>query len=140
METSTPVPSAPTRNAASTTDTATQLPRIGRSNSTIDARITAMPVSCDSTRYGTVLPTTNASVEIGAMRICSMVPFSFSRTIDNAVETTAVIIEMYEISPGTRYSVLRSSGLYQTRDSTPTSTGRTVPPAAADASRRTAVV
>ncbi len=32
--------------------------------------------------------------EIGAIRICSIVPRSFSRTIDSAVETTAVIIAM----------------------------------------------
>ena len=30
----------------------------------------------------------------GAMRTCSIVPRSFSRTTDSAVETTAVIIEM----------------------------------------------
>ena len=31
---------------------------------------------------------------MGAIRTCSIVPRSFSRTIDSAVETTAVIIEM----------------------------------------------
>ncbi len=36
----------------------------------------------------------NAGVEMGAMRICSMVPLSFSRTIESAVDTTAVIMEM----------------------------------------------
>ena len=41
-----------------------------------------------------VLPTTNGSVPIGAMRTCSIVPRSFSRTIESAVETTAVIIAM----------------------------------------------
>ena len=30
----------------------------------------------------------------GAMRTCSIVPRSFSRTTDSAVEITAVIIEM----------------------------------------------
>ena len=57
---------------------------------------------CDSTRYGSVLPTTNASVEMGAIRTCSIVPRSFSRTIDSAVEITAVIIEMNAMRPGTR--------------------------------------
>src|SRR5688572_31002701 len=61
----------------------------------------------------------NAGVEIGAIRICSIVPFSFSRTMESAVETTAVIIEMYAMRPGTRKSVLRSSGLYQMRGSMP---------------------
>ena len=37
---------------------------------------------------------TNASGVTGAMRICSMVPRSFSRTTASAVEITAVIIEM----------------------------------------------
>ena len=36
----------------------------------------------------------NESVSIGAMRTCSIVPTSFSRTIDSAVEATAVIIAM----------------------------------------------
>ena len=36
----------------------------------------------------------NGSVPIGAMRTCSTVPRSFSRTTDSAVETTAVIIAM----------------------------------------------
>ena len=35
-----------------------------------------------------------ASVLSGAIRTCSIVPRSFSRTIDSAVETTAVIIAM----------------------------------------------
>ena len=47
-----------------------------------------------------------------------MVPRSFSRTIESAVDTTAVIIVIYAIKPGTRNSVLRSSGLYQMRSST----------------------
>ena len=59
----------------------------------------------------------NGSGPIGAIRICSIVPRSFSRTTDSAVETTAVIIEMKAIRPGTRKSVLRSCGLYQMRGS-----------------------
>ena len=34
------------------------------------------------------------SSEAHYMRTCSIVPFSFSRTIESAVDTTAVIIEM----------------------------------------------
>ena len=45
-------------------------------------------------KYGIVLPTMNENVSIGAMRICSIVPTSFSRTIDSAVDATAVIIAM----------------------------------------------
>ena len=56
--------------------------------------ITRTAESCDNTRYGRVLPMINAGVEIGDIRICSMVPCSFSRTIESAVETTAVIIEI----------------------------------------------
>ena len=46
------------------------------------------------TKYGRLLPTMKGSVPMGAMRTCSMVPRSFSRTTDSAVETTAVIIAM----------------------------------------------
>ena len=48
----------------------------------------------DTTKYGIVLPTTNEAASSGAIRTCSIVPRSFSRTIDSAVETTAVIIAM----------------------------------------------
>ena len=37
---------------------------------------------------------------MGAIRTCSLVPRSFSRTIDSAVETTAVIIPMNAMRPG----------------------------------------
>ena len=73
------------------------------------------PTRARRTKYGTVLPTTYANGPTGDIRTCSIVPTSFSRTIESAVETTAVSIAMYAISPGTRNSVLRSSGLYQTR-------------------------
>ena len=36
----------------------------------------------------------NEKVSIGAIRTCSIVPDSFSRTIESAVEVTAVIIAM----------------------------------------------
>ena len=45
-------------------------------------------------KYGMLLPTTNENVSIGAIRTCSIVPLSFSRTIESAVEITAVIIRM----------------------------------------------
>ncbi len=45
-------------------------------------------------KYGIVLPITNENVSSGAMRICSIVPVSFSRTMDSAVDATAVIIAM----------------------------------------------
>ena len=46
------------------------------------------------TRYGSVLPMMYGSGLIGAIRTCSIVPRSFSRTTESAVDTTAVIIEM----------------------------------------------
>ena len=98
-------------------------PRIGRSKSTMDASTMPMPDAREIMKYGIVLPTTNIDASSGAIRTCSIVPRSFSRTIDSAVETTAVIIVMYAISPGTRNRVLRSSGLYQMRGSTETSGG-----------------
>ena len=45
-------------------------------------------------RYGSVLPRMYATGPTGAIRTCSIVPRSFSRTTDSAVEMTAVIIEM----------------------------------------------
>ena len=87
-----------------------------------------MPEASEMKKYGIVLPTTNIDASSGAMRTCSIVPRSFSRTIDRAVEMAAEIIAMYAIRPGTRNSVLRSSGLYQTRGATDRSGA---PPAAA---------
>ena len=94
VEISRPVPSAPTRNSDSATSSASQLPRIGRPNSTIDARMISAADASEMRKYGMVLPTTNEKVSIGAIRTCSIVPLSFSRTIDSAVEMTAVIIAM----------------------------------------------
>ena len=48
----------------------------------------------DRTRYGRVLPAINAAGPTGAILTCSIVPRSFSRTMESAVEMTAVIIEM----------------------------------------------
>ena len=45
-------------------------------------------------KYGSVFPRMNEMVSIGAMRICSIVPDSFSRTMDSAVDATAVIMPM----------------------------------------------
>ena len=56
-----------------------------------------MIISADTNeiaRYGSVLPMMYGSGPIGAIRTCSMVPRSFSRTTDSAVDTTAVIIAM----------------------------------------------
>ena len=44
-----------------------------------------------------------------------MVPRSFSRTMERAVEMTVLTTRMKVISPGTRNTEERSSGLYQTR-------------------------
>ena len=87
-------------------------------NSVIAAAMITSADASDTTKYGIVFPTTNDAAPSGAMRTCSMVPRSFSRTTESAVETTAVIIAMYAMRPGTRNNVLRSSGLYQTRGST----------------------
>ena len=40
-------------------------------------------------KYGIVLPTMYENVSIGAIRTCSMVPRSFSRTTESEVEMTA---------------------------------------------------
>ena len=85
--------------------------------------------SSEITKYGIVLPMTYDTVEIGAMRTCSQVPRSFSRTIDSEVDTTALIMTMKPMRPGTRNRVLWSSGLYQMRGST-TMGGATARPAA----------
>ena len=47
-----------------------------------------------------------------------MVPRSFSRTTDSAVDTTAVSISRKPMRPGTRNCVDSSSGLNSTRGST----------------------
>jgi hypothetical protein len=89
-----PMPSAPARNNPSESSRSGHEPRTGRSNRTIDANTTPSAAMKAIAKYGRLLPMTNDSVPIGAMRICSTVPRSFSRTTDNAVETTAVIIAM----------------------------------------------
>ena len=66
------------------------------------------------------MPKTYTAGLTGAILTCSIVPRSFSRTIESAVEMTAVIIAIYAMSPGTRNNVLRSCGLYQTRGSSAT--------------------
>ena len=46
------------------------------------------------TKYGNRLADDERAASSGAIRTCSIVPRSFSRTIDSAVDTTAVIIAM----------------------------------------------
>ena len=48
----------------------------------------------ETTKYGAVFPRTYGTGPIGDIRTCSIVPASFSRTIDSAVETTAVSMAM----------------------------------------------
>ncbi len=43
-------------------------------------------------KYGSVLPRMNGRVLTGAILTCSIVPDSFSRTIDSAVEVTDISI------------------------------------------------
>ena len=64
---------------------------------------------------------------IGAIRTCSHVPRSFSRTIASAVDTAPVIMPMNAMRPGTRNSVLSSCGLYQMRGSADTGGRRLTP-------------
>src|SRR5262249_2951222 len=93
-------------------------PFIGRPNNTIDARMIARDEDTAMQKYGSVFPMMYDVVPSGAMRTCSIVPRSFSRTTESEVDTTDDIMPMYAMSPGTRKSALRSSGLYQTRGST----------------------
>ena len=57
-----------------------------------------------------VLPMMNDVVLIGAMRTCSMVPVSFSRTTDSAVDVTPTIMAMKATSPGMPQCVTPSAG------------------------------
>ena len=68
------------------------MPRIGRSNNTIDAAMINPDDASEIRKYGSVLPMMKEKVSIGAIRTCSIVPDSFSRTTDRAVEVTAVIM------------------------------------------------
>jgi hypothetical protein len=91
---------------------------MGRSKNSIAARMISTADASEITKYGIVFPTTYDTVLMGAMRTCSHVPRSFSRTIESDVEITPLIITMNPIKPGTRNNVLLSSGLYQMRGST----------------------
>ena len=75
-------------------DSSSHEPRIGRSKSAIATRMISSAEANESTRYGIVLPTTYAAGLTGDIRTCSIVPRSFSRTTESAVEMTAVIIAM----------------------------------------------
>jgi hypothetical protein len=94
MEMSSPVPSAPAMKSDNDRRSASQLPRIGSPNRTIAARMIRAAEVSEMKKYGMLLPTMNENVSIGAIRTCSIVPLSFSRTIDSAVEITAVIMRM----------------------------------------------
>ena len=120
VDTSSPVPRAPTRKSATAAEQQqpgarapagrrAPWPRAMMSNADEQRDDEVGDRLADDVRHG---------VEIGAMRTCSQVPRSFSRTIDSEVETTALIITMKPMRPGTRNSVLCSSGLYQMRGST----------------------
>ena len=63
----------------------------------------------------------------GETAICSMVPRSFSRTMEKAVEVVRMTMRMKAINPGRRNRALLSSGLYQTRTSV--ARGSVTPPA-----------
>ena len=54
----------------------------------------AVADTSEMTKYGSVLPSTYGTGPSGAIRTCSIVPTSFSRTTDSDVETTAVSIAM----------------------------------------------
>ena len=109
---------APTRNRPMANSSSGHDPRMGMSNSTMAANTISTADVNDIARYGRVFPRMYATGPTGAILTCSIVPRSFSRTTERAVETTAVIIEMYAIRPGTRNRALRSCGLYQMRGST----------------------
>ena len=66
-----------------------------------------------------VLPSTNDSALSGAILTCSIVPRSFSRTIDSDVDSTDVIADDVGDETGNENSVLRSWGCTQTLGSTP---------------------
>ena len=62
-----------------------------------------------------VFPAMSSNGWSGETAICSIVPRSFSRTTEKAVEMTTMTMRMKAMRPGTRKLALRSSGLYQTR-------------------------
>ena len=89
-----PRPSAPARYSDSARISSSHEPFIGSPNSTIDASTMNTDVASEMTKYGSVLPMMYAPVPSGAIRTCSIVPRSFSRTTDSDVEMTAEIMPM----------------------------------------------
>ena len=65
-----------------------------------------MDVAREMTKYGSVLPSVRARPS-GAIRTCSIVPRSFSRTTESDVEMTEEIMPCTR-SAGNRNSALRS--------------------------------
>src|SRR5687768_14175093 len=101
-----PRPSAPARYSDSASSSNSHEPCIGSPNSSIDANTMNTDVASEMTKYGSVLPMMYVPVPSGAIRTCSIVPRSFSRTTDNDVDTTDEIIPMYAMRPGMRNSAL----------------------------------
>ncbi len=75
---------------------------------TIDAEIIKPIIE-----YGIDLPNNNSKDLVGETYICSMVPRSFSLTIEREIDITAVITRIIAISPGIKNSVDFNSGLNQ---------------------------
>ena len=94
VEINRPSACALTRNSERASSSTTHDPRIGSPNSTIAATMIAIAETSEMMKYGIVLPAMNLVAASGAMRICSIVPRSFSPTTDSAVEITAEIIAM----------------------------------------------
>src|SRR5437870_199321 len=82
-----PSPSAPMRKSDRAARSRNHDPRIGRSNNSMATTMMPIADTIDTMKYGTVLPTTNENASSGAIRTCSIVPRSFSRTIERAVDT-----------------------------------------------------
>src|SRR5437773_7995523 len=67
LDTNSPRASAQTRNSDTDRSRSSQDPRIGRSNSNIDASTIPIPDASETKKYGIVLPTTNIEASSGAM-------------------------------------------------------------------------
>ena len=65
------------------------------------------------TEYGITFPNMSSIGETGETFICSIVPSSFSLTIDMAVITTERVIKMEATRPGINPSLVFRSGLNQ---------------------------
>ena len=97
-----PAPSVLSRNNAAVKARNRALPRNGTWNSSSASAVTSTESAKPTSANGIVFPSISSIGRMGVTMICSIVPISFSRTIDSAVRISVTIMMMFTSTPGTK--------------------------------------